>query len=310
MAIGVKLSNSNYSHSPKDLLSHWSDWKPMLNAGTNKSIPSASGLYRVGFQNNDSLAYIGQTGRSLRERLGALSRGTYKDYMPYNDPHTAGPAFWAANQKENSAFEVSTCEISNIPTALRKGLECLTIYEHRIRFGFSPLFNFGRMPVGFSKSSGNNQKLVKSGKRFRGQRTSEILDCHEKGLPPLELIGNNNEKNFGKILNLNWSEWNSYDVYKDLTGSETGLYLFGSSDKDALLYIGEGKIRDRIKAHLKKGQRQDHNQYHFFKDYGVIKISFAINADLKSHHRLEIENDLIGAHIKKFNAIPEAQFIG
>jgi hypothetical protein len=37
------------------------------------------------------LAYIGQTGRSLRQRVCALVHGTLADAMPFNDPHTAAP---------------------------------------------------------------------------------------------------------------------------------------------------------------------------------------------------------------------------
>ena len=293
----------------EDFLLHWSQWQPLQGIGKNKTISAGAGLYRVRSQNKNNLDYIGQTGRSLRERLGALAIGIYKDYMPYRDPHTASPAFWATQQTQDMELEASVCEISDVSKPHLKGLECLAIYEHRIKFGLSPSFNFGRMPTGFSNSSGNNKNLIKSGKRFRGQLITETLDCHKKGMAPLEPIKNTN-KNLGQILQLNWSEWSHQDAHKNLKGFETGLYILRHKNKNVFLYVGEGKIKDRINAHLKKGQKPNHRQYPFFKDHRDIEISYAINNSLKSHHRLEIENDLIGAYLKKFNDIPRAQFIG
>ena len=72
---------------------NWSNWEPLENIGRNHNIPAERGLYRVRVRDAKSLSYIGETGSSLRARLGQLSNGIYKNYMPYRDPHTAGPAF-------------------------------------------------------------------------------------------------------------------------------------------------------------------------------------------------------------------------
>ena len=55
------------------------------------SCPATAGLYRVRAVDDALLAYVGQTGRSLRERVSAL-RGAFGREMPYRDPHTAAPA--------------------------------------------------------------------------------------------------------------------------------------------------------------------------------------------------------------------------
>ena len=55
----------------------WSDWFPIENIGENKFIPTDEGLYRIRVKGEDKLSYIGQTGNSIRARLGQLSRGIF-----------------------------------------------------------------------------------------------------------------------------------------------------------------------------------------------------------------------------------------
>ena len=62
-------------------------------------LPIISGFYRLRVTDGASLAYIGQTGRSLRERLRALRLGTFAELMPLNDPHTAASAHWAERKR-------------------------------------------------------------------------------------------------------------------------------------------------------------------------------------------------------------------
>jgi hypothetical protein len=70
------------------------------------AIPTLSGLYRIRSVETGRIPYTGQTGRSLKERMGAL-KGVYGQVMPYNDPHAAGPALWAHRNDFGETFEVS-----------------------------------------------------------------------------------------------------------------------------------------------------------------------------------------------------------
>ena len=88
------------------------------------------------------ITYIGQTGTgtmNLRSRL-AMLKGIYGDTMPYNDPHTAGPALWAMRRKSGKEYEVSVIPIEG-PTPWRKGMEALAIGLYRQEHGRSPTFN-------------------------------------------------------------------------------------------------------------------------------------------------------------------------
>jgi hypothetical protein len=286
----------------------WSAWQPLFKAGRNKAIPRDAGLYRIRRTRQQNLDYIGQTGVGLRQRLGMLS-GVYKDVMPYNDPHTAGPALWALRQLEGCEYEASVAVMPDLSTPQRKAQECIAIARHRQAFGCSPTINFGRMPPGFSKSTGNNSALVARGKRRRGAATGETLTCHVPGGGPDGPI--DGESGVDKLLDLNWSGWASVDrVLDGLSGGEVGLYLLRRHGAEELLYIGEGKIRDRVTAHMKKGRIPDHPQAFAFADPADVETSFIQRDNLTKHQLLEVENDLIAAHVIKVGEVPVAQFLG
>jgi hypothetical protein len=286
----------------------WTDWQPLFKVGRNKNIPSDAGLYRIRRVGHPHLDYIGQTGMGLRQRLGMLS-GVYKDFMPYNDPHTAGPALWALKRLEDCEYEASVAVMSDLSTPQRKAQECVAIARHRQDYGHSPTFNFGRMPPGYSKSTGNTRALAARGKRHRGGPTDETLACHIPGRAPDGPL--EGDAGVDDLLGLGWSGWGAVDgVIDDLAGSEVGLYLLRRRGADELLYIGEGKIRDRVNAHLKKGQKADHPQAFAFADPGGIEVSFIQRNDLAKHQLLEVENDLIAAHFVRVGVGSVAQFLG
>ena len=106
------------------------------------------------------------------------------------------------------------------------------------------------MPLGFSKSTGNNRALAESGKRRRGGHTGEVLKCHIPGKGPVRRIG------------------------------------------------GGG------------GVAPDHRQAFAFADPTDVELSFVRRDDLEKHQLLEMENDLIAAHIVEVGEVPAAQFLG
>lgn len=288
----------------------WSHWFPLKDSGRNKEISTEAGIYRIRRLEQANLDYVGQTGNSvgLRSRLGML-RGVYGRLMPYNDPHTLGPALWALKQLEQSDYEASVAPLPTASTPLRKGLECVVIAQHRQIHGYSPSFNFGRMPVGYSKSTQNNRKLVAKGKRQRGAATKEQLPCHVEGIGPTGSLGGliSGES----LLGLSWTEWMSaIDVIDMLSGDVVGLYRLRRKSMGQLLYVGQGKVRERVKVHVKKSEKPEHPQARTFSDPQYIELSYVSRSDLAEHQRLEIENDLIAAHVLGMGTAPAAQFLG
>jgi hypothetical protein len=165
------------------------------------------------------------------------------------------------------------------------------------------------MPLGYSKSTGNNRALADAGKRRRGVPTDETLKCHLSGKGPIGPI-DGDDPTIG-LLGLGWSPWTPADrVIEELTSDDVGLYLLRRRGAGRLLYVGEGKIRNRVVAHLRKGRLEGHPQAFAFCDASSVEFSYVQRNDLAKHQLLEIENDLIAAHIIQTGVVPDAQFLG
>ena len=244
---------------------------------------------------------------SLKKRMGML-RGVWGDMMPYRDPHTVGPAMWALRHRDNADFEVSVA-VTDAETPTRKGLEALAISLYRQECGASPTFNFGRMPAGYAMSSGNNAKLVAAGKRFRGGPTNEVLPSHAASIAPIGKL----ERSVvaSDWCGHPWSEWQPLSDEARLPArTATGLYRLRDASSNDLLYIGEGKIQSRLSAHRDKMSRPQHPQGEIFQRAPKLVLSFVESEHWLKHHRLELENDLIAAHVSGTGHIPNAQFLG
>ena len=81
-------------NSPTWLPLSWTNWAA-FDGGEFKSLPTTSGIYRVRIFDQNRLAYTGETGLKLRERLSDLRRKTLARKMPFNDPDTVTPSLWA-----------------------------------------------------------------------------------------------------------------------------------------------------------------------------------------------------------------------
>lgn len=87
-----------------------------------------------------------------------------------------------------------------------------------------------------------------------------------------------------------------------------GLYRLRVSGQAELIYIGQGLVRARLLAHLLKGKQPTHRQSALFTR--ALECSWVIGSAWLPHQRLELENDLIAAHVLAAGTIPRAQFFG
>ena len=125
---------------------NWSPWIPLDSdlQTYQEHIATAPGFYRVRAANQNSLVYIGQTGRSLRQRTRTeLSKQVMRplDSPPWNDPHTAAPSLWAFRHEDGMEFEVSVAVADDLTAQLRQCYEDALLYLHRREFGHSTLCN-------------------------------------------------------------------------------------------------------------------------------------------------------------------------
>ena len=286
-------------------LEHWETWLPLATAAEAR-LPSQQGLYRIRRIGGSELDYVGQTGMgtmTLRKRVSML-RGVYGSVMPYRDPHTAAPGLWALRQ-EGCDFEVSVTVVDGT-TQKRKTLEAVAIMLYRLEHGRSPTLNFGRMPVGYLMSSGNNAGVVARGRRFRGGPTTERSVSHLLSLPPLTSA-------FGASISRGWGghSWQPWVPLRGLRVStdSVGLYRVRDPSRTGLVYVGQGRIMVRLLAHLAKVNRPEHPQARWFGTPG-LECSWTANGSWFDHQRLELENDLIAAHFLEHGVPPSAQFLG
>jgi hypothetical protein len=292
--------------NPTEQLQQWTPWQPFENCWKGKLIPAAPGLYRIRRVGFTGLDYIGQTGTTLKQRLGML-KGIFAFQMPYRAPHTAAPALWALRHTLNCDFEVSVLPFDGSKQE-REGLEALAIALYRQEFNESPTVNFGRIVTGYKISSSNDSRLVAAGKRFKGGPSLESCQNHLPGIPPSgKLTSDPTTLNW---CNHNWSDWTSITPGILVSDDTQGLYRIRQAGATTLTYIGQGNLRSRLLNHLSKVARLRNQQDRVFAAAQPLESSWVESEDWHRHQREELENDLIGAHLLFTGSVPPAQFIG
>lgn len=232
-----------------------------------------------------ALAYVGQTG-SLRQRLSQLSV-LYRDEIPFNDPHTAAPCLWVMRTVDGVAFEFSVAGTAG-DVRDRMADECVLIAGHRAELGRSRTANFGRMPDGWVKSSGNNSRLRDAGRLLRGHlnpaasRSTDHFSVLDTGRAPTD----------PDWAGLAWSGW-SPDPPR---GPDIGVYRIRRAGAASLLYIGQGRIRARLASHSAVG--------------AGVECSWAALPGRAPAQLLEVECDLIASHTHVTGVAPDTQFRG
>ena len=69
-------------------------------------------------------------------------------------------------------------------------------------------------------------------------------------------------------------------------------------------------MRQRVAAHLRKMALVADEQGRLFRAADTVEVSWVIDDRWASHQRLELETDLIAAHVLRLGQPPSAQFLG
>jgi hypothetical protein len=269
-------------------------WTPFIPFAVSRreirEVPAGPGVYRVRVAGQGRFAYLGQTGRNLRERLGDLMRHTLADEMPFNDPHTAAPKLWSYRQADGLAFVASAAVVESEATD-RLGLECFLLWCYRTEAGTSTLCNFGRLAPGY-RTSRNRTTGLRGGLIPEGQRAGT-----DESLPPLPLRAQPDSADW---MGLDWS--GPEPLRQDRippARSGPGVYRLMRSD-GRLVYIGQtDNLDQRLQSHCPTHR-------------GEADISFSLArmpVGSTLAQRLEWETDLIGAYYGENRMVPERQFV-
>lgn len=261
----------------------WTPWIE-LNAPLAKfrnGVPKAPGFYRIRKTDANDLIYVGQTGRSLRERTRALANNTYRsdDMPPWNDPHTAAPLLWAYRIKNGLSYQVSVAAAKlDFPT--RQCTEDALLFLHRKEHGHSTQCNHGRLHPMWTRPTNRGKNEPATRRKFPVPYTS---------LPPVSGHGTPCSPEW---LGLAWTDFVSSSK---LVPSTAGIYRI-RIDND-LIYLGESKnLKTRIYAHLKTPRLSG------------CMVSYAIMDGADAHHLKERETDLIGAYFLSQAKPPAFQY--
>lgn len=262
----------------------WSNWIDLDAdlATYRQHVAAMAGFYRIRVKQQESLAYIGQTGRSLRLRTrGELARNALRpiEQPPWNDPHTAASLLWAYRHEDNFQFEVSVapCEL---PTQLRQCREDSLLYLHRIEYGHSTLCNHGRRHPLWTRAS--NRKNARPTNRL-----DEAIDF--SSLPVA--IGETDP------MSENWLglDWSKFEPLPLRAPTYAGVYRIANTT--GLVYLGESnRLSSRLASHAKDGR------------FKSCSVSFSLMEGALPWHLKERETDLIGAYFLETNQAPMYQY--
>ena len=272
----------------------WTPWVPFTATKEQfREIPREPGLYRIRPTGKDFLMYIGETRRTLHQRLNELRHSLRRgELMPWNDPITEAPSLWAWQDAEGFAYECSAAPLEALP-AERRGMESFLLYRYRQEYGASTLCNFGRFHPRYRKST-----IRKENKRG-GKLEENHLDNPAGGpsVRPLPAIGIRGDRYW---MGLAWIGRLPLDG--ETIGSVppgAGLYLLFDRDTRDLVYIGQSAdCAQRLRSHAMK-----------LLDEKDMLVSYYIEKKpLLLHNLKEQENDLIGNYFEVERKAPKYQF--
>ncbi len=247
-------------------------------------------MYRVRVNGQERLAYIGQTGRTLRERLLGLRLHTLAEEMPFNDPHTAACRLWSYRNAEKYEYECSAAPV-DLSKPERMALECFLIWRYRLEVGQSTLCNFGRLHPQYLPS--RNRSTGKRGGRLPdGQQNEQVA----MSMPPLKLQGDPTTQEWMGLA------WGPIEALRSnavvAVPTTSGVYKL-LDDAGRLLYVGESSnLNNRLFSHR---QRSWGNREVVFSICTLPELRIACQ-------RLEIENDLIAGYYAATKQAPAFQF--
>jgi len=289
----MEYFEANWSSLP------WTPWVPFTATKEQfREIPKEPGLYRIRPTGKDFLMYIGETRRTVHERLNELRHNIKrKDLMPWNAPHTAAPSLWTWKDAEGFEYE---CSAAPLDTSMngRRGMECYLLYRYRQEYGESTLCNFGRFHKRFRKST--DRKKSNGDPGIRGEKLDSSKKDNPAGgfsHPPLPAIGKPGNIDW---MGLEWSASKSLErkYITSMPGGQ-GLYILLDSVSHEIVYVGESEnCAKRLYDHSQK-----------VRDKNDLLFSYHILDKAVFPHQLkELENDLIGNYFEVYRKAPEYQF--
>ena len=272
----------------------WTPWVPFTaDKEEFRTISKEPGLYRIRLTGKDFLMYIGETRRTLHQRLNELRHTLRRgELMPWKYPITEAPSLWAWQDAEGFEYECSAAPLDASQNG-RRGMESYLLYRYRQDYGASTLCNFGRFHPRYRKST-NRKENKRGGKLAENHRDNP---AGGPSVPPLPVTGTSGERDW---MGLAWSGRRPLDGESVSTVPPgAGLYLLFERDTRDRVYIGQSAdCAQRLRGHAMK-----------LLDEKDMLVSYYIEEKPVLPHNLkERENDLVGNYFAVYRKAPEYQF--
>lgn len=275
----------------------WTPWVRLEREEIRRSAPAVPGVYRVRSEDRspNRLIYIGQTGRSLRERLLALASGVNAEGCPFNDPHTAAPHLWLLHRLDGTRLECSCAPLVG-DVQIFRGTEDMLLWRHRVETGLPVEANYGRFYPGYVRPT--NHWIVRggrSGSRMPGRTTARLPDgstATDFSITHPALQGQ------AGVLQAPW--WRQVPLAHARTlPAGPAVYCICGRGADEPVYIGETSgLRARAVTHA-AAQWPVHEPW----------LAYLPLPDGTPKHVLrELESDLLGWHFWQTGRAPASQY--
>jgi hypothetical protein len=271
----------------------WSPWVAFATASRRMDVlPDEPGLYRIRPAGSSVLAYIGETGQSLRQTYAEIRQNTVKLQMPWSDPQPAAPALWAWKDAKGYAFEFSGSPSKDAADE-RRSVKSYLLYRYRQRYRESPSCNFGRFHRNYRRPSGQKEGIS-------GGKLGPRDPLNPAGGPSASPLPASGAPGDGTWMGLAWSHRRALKTHNTAgVPPSQGVYLIFDAGSGDILAIGRSANCSQALFEISKNP------------WGGKDLAYSFYCEKKpmtEHNLRETENDLIGNYIETYQRVPEYQF--
>ena len=256
-----------------------------------KGLGKGPGIYRIRPVGQSTLAYIGQTGKCLRENLTKLREESGGKRVDPDSKHFASPCMFVYLKVKDTALEVSTCAMPKLPEDERLATESFLLWNYRLEAGESPKCNLKRFHEGFDMFIDPAE-----GVKVRKLNSDESLE--NSSISPLiydQPFMNND------WMGLMWTEWENLDKKSAKSmKDEVCFYRIAREGFSELLLVDwTSDLGSAFSDHLREKWSKK----------AVFSLAFK-GLDLPPVHIAELKNDMIAGYYMERSESPRMQFKG
>lgn len=261
----------------------------MQGRSLNKDLGKGPGIYRIRPRGQNSLAYIGQTGRCLRENLSKLREESSRNRVDPDSKHFASPCMFVYIKVKDTDLDVSTCAMTKIPDDERLATESFLLWNYRIEVGASPICNLRRFHEGY-------RMFIHTTEGVKVRKLEIDEDSYNSSISPLKYDQPFKSTDWMGLL---WTEWTPLDkkAVKSL-GDEFCFYRIAKEDMSELLLVDwTDDLGTMLSDHLREKWSKK----------TVYSVAFR-GLELPPVHVAELRNDMVAGYYMEKSEAPRMQF--